>query len=380
MKNKKKSILFINQSSGYLMLDICNAFVESRKYDTVALQTGDSYIRPTRPHPELKVIKSKRYIKKNIYFRFISWTISFVHSLILIWFRFPKAKLFLVSNPPFNIFLPLFCKNNYFILIFDIYPDILIGQKFLNEKSFIVRFWNKVNRKVMKKAHNVYTITEDMRNVLSQYVSKNKIEVINIWTHGEVFRPIDKKKNPFLLSLKLEEKFIVQYSGNMGYTHDIEILVDVAAKLKNRSDIVFLFIGEGMKKQLIKDTIAKFGLHNCYVLPFQSSDMLPYSMGSADIGIITLDSNSASLSIPSKAFTYMAMGAVLLCITPKGSPLDNMVNINLLGGSFEKTQINEIGNYIISLVDNKEKTNVLKKNSLQLSKKFLPSNAYKYVQ
>ena len=375
-----KQILFINQSAGYLMLDICNAFIESRKYDTCILQTGEIHIRPTKPHPELKVIKSKRYNRKNIFTRIISWKISFIHSLLLIWFRFPKAELFLVSNPPFNIFLPLFCKNNYSILIFDIYPDILIGQKILQKKSFITKYWAYVNSKVMAKAKNVFTVSEGMKNVLSQYVSNEKIKVVDIWAHGESFRPIEKNKNPFLQSLHIEDKFVVQYSGNMGFTHDIDILADVAAILKERSDIVFLFIGDGMKKQLIKQKIAAFDLNNCMLLPFQPTDMLPYSMGAADVGIITQDAVSASLSIPSKTFTYMAIGAVLLCITSKDSQLANMVKTNFLGNSFEKTQINEIAEFIVSLADNREKAEELKNNSLQFSGKYTPSNAYKYVQ
>jgi len=363
-----------------MMLDICNAYVESRKYDTFVLQTGSIHIRPTKPHPELKVIKSKRYNKKNNFSRIISWTISFIHSLLLIWFRFPKAELFLVSNPPFNIFLPLFCKNNYSVLIFDIYPDILIGQKILQRKSFFVKLWSYVNRKVMNKAQHIFTISEGMKYILSQYVDNEKIEVNDIWVHGDFFRPIEKSINPFLLSMNIDDKFVVQYSGNMGITHDIEIIVDVAEKMKERSDILFLFVGEGEKKRLIEEKIGILGLNNCLVLPLQTGDILPYAMGAADIGIISLDSNSASLSLPSKTFSYLAIGAVLLCIAPNGSQLGNMVKKNLLGESFEKTQINEIGEYIISLADNKEKTGTIKNNALRFSLKYTPSNAQKYVK
>ena len=36
-----KSILIVNQSSGYLMVDIANAFVNSGKYDQVVLMAGN---------------------------------------------------------------------------------------------------------------------------------------------------------------------------------------------------------------------------------------------------------------------------------------------------------------------------------------------------
>ena len=380
MLQKKRKILFINQSSGYLMLDICNAFTDCCKYDLVALQTGEVNIRPTSPHPDLKVIKTKRYNKNTIVSRVLSWVVSFIHSLYLIWFKFPKAELFLVTNPPINLFLPLFCRNRYSILVFDIHPDTLIGQNVLKERSLIAKLWKKVNRKVMYKATNVYTISEAMKTVLTNYVSHEKIEVIDNWAHNEYYCPIEKRKNPFLCSLQIEDKFIVQYSGNMGYTHDIDVLVDVAAILRERQDIVFLLIGDGAKRRHILEKIKKLGLKNCYLLPFQPAGMLPYSMGAADVGIITLDSNSASLSIPSKTLNYMAIGAALLCVTPKGSQLEQLVQVNLSGEAFEKNQIQEIGEYIISLADDKDKANLLKHNALLSSEKYTPSNAYKYVK
>ena len=36
-----KSILIVNQSSGYLMVDIANAFVNSGKYDRIVLMVGN---------------------------------------------------------------------------------------------------------------------------------------------------------------------------------------------------------------------------------------------------------------------------------------------------------------------------------------------------
>lgn len=362
------------------MLDICNAFVESRKYDLLALQTGEVNIRPTVPHPALKVIKSKRYNKKSFASRIISWAISFIHSLFLIWFKYPNAALFLVTNPPLNLFLPLFCKNRYSILIFDIYPDLLVAQGITSKNSIFIKIWNKINKRVMNKAENVYTISNTMAEVLSRYTKKNKIEVIQLWSHCETFKPLKKSDNPFLREIVREEKFIVLYAGNMGITHDMEVLVDVANELSNRDDILILYIGEGAKKKLIKQKIDMLQLTNCKILPYQPNEMLQYSIGSADIGVITLDSASGSLSIPSKTFTYLAVGSVILGICDDDSQLSHLIKKESLGASFAKDNITEIADYIKYIADNEKYKEKISLNNIEFARSFTPLNALNYVK
>lgn len=362
------------------MLDVCNAFVESGKYDQVILQTGEINIRPTVPHLQLKIISTKKYKNKSLITRFISWILSFLHSLILVWFRYRKADLFLVSNPPINAFLPLFCSNVFTILIYDIYPDILVSQGIVGKDSHIVKFWRKSNKRVMNRAKHLFTISEAMANVITQYVPRNKIEVVDLWAHNQMFRTVLKSDNPFLKEHGLQQKLIVHYSGNMGYTHDVEILADVAVLLRERSDIFFLFIGQGAKKKIIEQKIAEKTLTNCKVLPFQPSEVLPYSMGCADIGVITLDTASGALSIPSKTFSYLTIGSVILSICERNSQLATLVNENGAGGSFTKEQKEHIANFIVKIADNNELQEEIRNRNIRLSEKYHPSNALKYVE
>lgn len=376
----KRSLLLINQAAGYLMLDICNAFVESGKYDRVALQTGEINIRPTRPHPLLKIERSKCYSKRSLFTRILSWSLSLLHSLFLIWFRYRKADLFLVSNPPLNILLPKLCRNSYSLLIYDIYPDVLVAQGICSAESWIVRRWRRLNKQVMAKAQHLYTISEAMAETLAGYTPRERIEVIEIWSHNEMFRAIPKSDNPFLRMHGLTDKFIVQYSGNMGYTHDVDVLADVAARLRHRDDIFFLFIGEGAKKRTIQQKISEEQLDNCKMLPFQSAEILPFSMGAADVGVITLDSKSGSLSIPSKTYTYLAIGSAILSVADENSQLARLVREKSLGASFPKTQVENIARYIEFLADNETERIALRDNNRAYAHNFQPANALKYVR
>lgn len=374
-----KQILLVNQSSGYLMVDIVNAVVNSGKYDKVELFAGEINIRPSVPDKSVHVIKTVKYNKNSTLKRLFSWVGAFLHLLIVVWSRDCNCKLFLVSNPPLTTFIPLFTRKNYSILIYDLYPDSLFSQGFVKRDSFVAQWWSKINKKVFAKAENVFTISDDMKRAVAQYVDDNKIRVVYNWAHNEHLKPIEKVNNSFLQQLHQEDKFIVLYSGNMGMTHDIDILVDVANTLKNNSKIHFMFIGKGAKKEIIERKIAEYRLQNCSVLPFQPLEVLPYSMGSADIAVVTTDTKQTGLSVPSKIYSYLSVGAVLLCLADKNSELGRMVVENNVGGCFDRSEVSEISAFVQEMAKNCEKLNLYKKNSRVLSKEYTPENAKQYI-
>lgn len=374
-----KQILLVNQSSGYLMVDIVNAFVNSGKYDKVELFAGEIHIRPSVPDKSVHVIKTVKYNKNSMLKRLLSWTGAFLHLLFVVWFRDRNCELFLVSNPPLTTFAPLFTKKKYSILIYDLYPDSLFSQGFVDRDSFVARWWSKKNRKVFAKAENVFTISDDMRRTVAQYVEDSKIKVVYNWAHNEHLKPVEKADNSFLKNLQLEDKFIVLYSGNMGMTHDIDVLVDVAKTLKDIAKIHFLFIGEGAKKAIIEQKIADYQLQNCSVMPFQPLGVLPYSMGAADIAVVTTDANQTGLSVPSKTYSYLSVGAILLCLADKKSELGRMVVENHVGECFNRDEVTEMAAFVQDMASHGDKQNQLKNNSRALSMDYTPDNAKQYV-
>lgn len=374
-----KRILLVNQSSGYLMVDIVNTFVNSGKYDKVELFAGEIHIRPSVPDKSVHVVKTVKYNKNSTLKRLLSWTGAFMHLLFVVWFRGRNCELFLVSNPPLTTFIPLFTRKKYSILIYDLYPDSLFSQGFVKHDSFVARWWSKKNRKVFAQAKNVFTISDDMKRAVAQYVDESKIKVVYNWAHNEHLTPVEKADNTFLKQLQLEDKFIVLYSGNMGMTHDIDVLVDVANALKENAKIHFLFIGEGAKKAIIEQKVVEYQLINCSVLPFQPLEVLPYSMGAADIAVVTTDANQTGLSVPSKTYSYLSVGAVLLCLADKDSELGRMVVENNVGKCFNRDEVTEMTAFVQDMASNSEKLNQYKNNSRALSMDYTPDNAKQYV-
>ncbi|HZK96171.1 MAG TPA: hypothetical protein VFC67_18370, partial [Prolixibacteraceae bacterium] len=226
----KKPIVFVNQSSGYLMIDIIHAV--GKNYSESVLIAGTIHPRNNPLGDGVTVEKIVPINRKSTIKRLISWSLGFMKALCLVKTKYRNAHLFLTTNPPFAPLIPLFCNNTYTLLVYDVYPDVLTEFKLLGKGSFIVKLWQKANRKVYAKAAQLFTISEGMKRCMEHYSGENPVQVVPVWTDNQFLKPVVKGENPFIISQGLEDKFIVLYSGNLGYTHELDVILDIAAQIK----------------------------------------------------------------------------------------------------------------------------------------------------
>jgi len=376
MIKEQKTITIINQDSGYLMIDLANAFVEKGYH--VNLITGRLVQRNNKLHSTIKTVKIIKYNRSSSFKRLFTWSIGTLQLLFLAWFKFQKSELLIVSNPPTATLLPVLIKNTYSLLIYDVYPDTLVEYKIVKKNSLLIKKWEKANRSIFKNAKTIVTLNEGMKDRLSKYISSDKIEIVSIWTDNTFLKPILKSENSFLNEHKLQDKFIIMYSGNLGKTHNIEILVDLAEKLKNEAFYI-LIIGGGTQYKNIHDLILDKNLKNIKLLPWQPVEKLPFTLTSADISIVSLGSEASSLSIPSKIFNLMSVGSCIISISNSNSALAKLVKAYRVGENFENSDIQNMCQFVLKLQKDTALMNFYTSNSLEASKSFGPNNAFKIV-
>ena len=281
-----RKIVFVNQATGYLAIDIINEF--AKEFDIVGVIYGDIRIQDVELNPRVRKSKIIEKSRKSNFARLLRWFIASVQIFFLLITKYCKYEIFYFSVPPFAYFSSLILRRRFSLLMWDVYPDALksVG---VSENGIIYRLWKRVNKHLFLKANHIYTIGEGPANLMAKYIAKDKIIIIPLWTGLLNLRPIVKETNPFILETKLSGKFIVQYSGNMGQTHNIESLIEVARLTKDDTGIVYLFIGRGQKFELVKELILKYDLINCILLPFQSDNIIQYSLAAADLSIILID-------------------------------------------------------------------------------------------
>lgn len=366
--------LFLSdQSASELTHDIAAAFLKAG--DEVHVISGRKAVSANK---EITVEKICAYDKSSTPRRIFTW-LKGTWDIFRIFRKNKDAELFIVSNPPPAPLLPLLLKNKFSLLIWDIWPDALVHTKTLSEKNPFVLLWAGLNRKAFPRAEKIFTISEGLAKSLSRYVPREKIVVVPLWANTNFLKPLPKSENLFLKEQRLEGKFVVMYSGNIGNTHRVETLVDVAAELRGHDDVVFVIIGEGGKKELVKRRIEGTGVKNVRLLPYQPREMLPHSLAAADIGVITLEEAASQVSVPSKTYSTLAVGVPLLCLAGTQSELANLVKKYDVGGIFSPGAVPEIARWIISLKEDATRRETFSANARAASRDFSPKNAEKFV-
>ena len=371
-----KKVVLVNQSTGYLMIDIVNAYAEA--YDEVVLLAGSIKVAERTLHPKIKVGKITAYNRSSSLKRLWTWGCASLQIFTRLLFKYRKYEVVYVTNPPMAYLSSLLLKNPFSILVYDTYPDALknVG---IGKGNVIYRWWSKKNKKLFAKAKKVVTLSDGMADCLANYVERDKITVVPNWASKSDFKPIAKADNPFVKEYGIEKKFTVLYSGNMGFTHNVETIIEVANHLKKNKSIHFMLIGDGKKKPELMEKAKQYGLDNCTFLDWQPVDVLPYSLASADLGVITLNDETALVSVPSKTYNLLAVGAPLLCIAPETSEIASMVVKFENGACYSPDQTEEMASFIVDLASNNDKKEAMVRNSLAASKNFTYANAKLYV-
>lgn len=98
MKMNINKVVIINQSTGYLTVDIVNAYC--KVYKDVTLITGRVEEYDRKLYSNVKVCKIISYNKSSIFKRIITWTIGFVQIFFILLFKFSNVLIVYVTNPP----------------------------------------------------------------------------------------------------------------------------------------------------------------------------------------------------------------------------------------------------------------------------------------
>lgn len=375
-----RKVVIVNQSSGYLTTEIANAFWDSGKYDSVVLMLGNDVSNGLRLDKSVSIVKIPPYNKRSFKTRLLSWLNGTFSVIKQVRRMYRDAELFLISNPPTVSFIPLFLRNKYSTLIYDVYPNGLVDGGFISKKNIIYKIWAARNKRFFKNAQRVFTITSGMADTIASYCDRDKIEVVSLWSNPNIpVLNLKKEDNIFLKEYNLVGKFIVMYSGNIGKGHDLDVLVDVANILREYKDIVFVFVGEGYLKPIIKGKAEKYELNNVLLMPYQDRAMLPYSLSCSDLAVVSTNKQSGKVCIPSKTFDLMRLGRPILCIAEDDSDIANLLRKHNIGKSFTREQTKEISAFILHVYNHPEELDEFSRSSFEAAKNYTSELAYKFI-
>lgn len=216
----------------------------------------------------------------------------------------------------------------------DVFPDSLVNAKMTKKGSLIWKIGRKIEDFTYRSADKIIVISEDFRNnIIQKGVPEDKITVIPNWVNIDNVYPIERKVNILFDRYNLDrEKFYVCYSGNIGHSQNLELLIAAAKEIeKTNEDIHFVIIGDGVAKASLEQQISTLGLKNITILPFQPYDDIAHVFSLGDVGLLISKPGIGGSSVPSKTWGYMAAGRPILASFDSSSEINKMIISNNLG-------------------------------------------------
>ena len=316
----------------------------------------------------VRFLAGPRYVRDTAGQRLLTWA---KYTMAAFWtaFRTPgKPMLFIVAQPPFLPLLGYVQKKlagrHYVLWIDDVWPDVIVSQGLRSESSWVIQMWQAFNRLTYRHADHVFTLGPCMRQRVLRYVPPQvEVSIVPTWVDTKLIRPLPKQENPFAREHGQVGKITAMYSGNLGATHDIQSILEAARRLRHRKDAEFMIIGEGPQWNDVRDSIQANQDPNIILLPFQPAEVLPLSLATAEIALVSQDRRTAGISMPSKAYYALAAGAALAALCPEESDLAYLVRENECGIRVEPGDPEGLAAGIGMLLDSQTRLHALRQNA-----------------
>lgn len=261
------------------------------------------------------VLPSKRKSVLGRVFNYFSYFVfAFLASLFL-----KKRDIIFVTIPPVTVgfagLLFKFIKGGKIIVdVRDISEEILYSN--YAPGKLIPLLLVRAEKFLLRKAEKIITVTKGIEEYLTEFFKNNyKVSIVGNSIELDGFissvKPMERDK------LGWNNKFVVLYAGNIGYLHNLHLMIDIAklAREKGVNDLLFVIIGDGVEKENIKAYSS--GMDNVLFLdPVERSELFRYIL-SCDLFFASLaDSPFLDFALPSKLLEPMALKKPIVAAFP----------------------------------------------------------------
>lgn len=223
-----------------------------------------------------------------------------------------RPDLVLTVEPAFTcapvaLLVSRLCGAPAWLHIQDFEVDAAFDLGLLRSGGWVRQLAQRGERLVRSGFSHFSTISESMVARLQQKgIEPSRIAFFPNWVDVETIYP-QAGLNPYREELGIAPgQVVLLYSGNMGVKQGLEILPQLAARLRDHTDLHFVFCGDGAYRAQLQDAVG--GLKNVSFLPLQPLERLNELLNLADIHLLPQRSGAADLVMPSKLTGMLASG------------------------------------------------------------------------
>lgn len=269
----------------------------------------------------------------------------------------PCDVVLAMTDPPFagitGAFVSLLKRKPYVYNIRDMYPDMAVGGSIVRP-GLLARVWEKLHRWALRQAATVIVLGEDMRNrILAKGVLPERIAIVRDGAEIHWDQSGDPQPDREVIgAIRGDFRFVVLHAGNLGFYGAWNTLIE-AAKLLERENIGFVFVGDGAQKKGLESLTA--GASNVRFLPFFPAAKIPSVLAAADAHLITVKRGLEGVVVPSKMYGILAAGKPIVAVAPAETDVVAVGRVAGFSVAADPDRPEEVAGVIQDLADNPAK-------------------------
>ena len=238
------------------------------------------------------------------------------------------------------------CKG--YLIIRDIFPEWAVDMGLMG-RGLPYRVFDAVARYQYSVADVIGVQTPGNRGYFGRWLQQpgRKLEVLQNW----LGKPTRARCSIRVSESALVGRRVFVYAGNMGVAQGMDILLDLADKLRSRSDVGFLFVGRGSDAPRLRLVAEERQLDNVLFYDEIHPDEMSGLFAQCSAGIVALDCRHKSHNIPGKFLTYIQSGLPVLANINGGNDLGKLIRDHRVGQVCESNQVAELLTLLELLLD-----------------------------
>lgn len=251
------------------------------------------------------------------------WQFSCAAAFTLAALRESRPDVALVYSPPLPLGLSAWAlraqRGVPFVLnVQDLFPQSAIDLGVLHNPA-LVRIFEVLEKALYRRADAVTVHSQGNRDhVIAHGGRPDRTQVMENTVDVREIQP-GPRANTLRKELGVGDRFVASFGGIMGYSQDLDVILDAAEILRNRTDILFLLAGEGVEKERLQSASRARGLENVLWLPMLPREAYPRLLEASDVCLTTLHAQVKTPVVPSKILSAMAAGRpVVAALDPSG--------------------------------------------------------------
>jgi colanic acid biosynthesis glycosyl transferase WcaI len=279
----------------------------------------------------VRILRSYLYVPRRVTtLRRIAHEASFVASSCIRALGDRRPDILITESPPLALALSSALLSKvwrvpYVFHVSDLQPDTAVDLGML-PGGLVTRVLYGLERLAYRQAALVATLTPGMRHrIVAKGIAPEHVTLFPDWTEPDLFEIPLERGGPTTHGLDLDGAFLVVHAGNMGVKQGLDVVLTAAEWSRNRSDIVYLLVGDGAMRETLEQRASEWKLDNVRFLPVLPTLAFHELLSTADVTLVTQQRVVSDIVFPSKVRTLMAAGRPVVASLNAGSEVARVV-------------------------------------------------------